>query len=66
MFVEARSTNDTAERVRIYHRMMAVLAEQTPAIFMFGLPSFYGIGKNVSGFGASSDKILRLAKAELK
>ena len=46
--------------------MMAVLAEQTPAIFMFGLPSFYGIGKNVSGFGASSDKILRLAKAELK
>ena len=65
MFVEARSTNDTAERVRIYHRMMAVLAAETPAIFMFGLPSLYGVAKNVSGFGASSDKILRLAKAEL-
>ena len=66
MFVEARSTNDTAERVRIYHRMMAVLAEQTPAIFMFGLPSLYGVAKNVAGFGASSDKILRLAKTEIR
>ncbi len=66
MFVEARSTNDTAERVKVYHRMMAVLAAETPAIFMFGLPSLYGVAKNVAGFGASSDKILRLAKAELK
>ena len=47
-------------------KMMAVLAAETPAIFMFGLPSLYGVAKNVSGFGASSDKILRLAKAELK
>ena len=66
LFVEARSTNDTAERVKVYHRMMAILAEETPAIFMFGLPSLYGVGKNVSGFGASSDKILRLAKVDLK
>ena len=66
MFVEARSINDTAERVRIYHHMMAVLAEQTPAIFMFGLPSLYGVAKNVAGFGASSDKILRLAKTEIR
>ena len=66
MFVAARSTNDEAERIKIYHRMMAVLAEETPAIFMFGLPSLYGVAKNVAGFGASSDKILRLAKAELK
>jgi peptide/nickel transport system substrate-binding protein len=65
MFVAARSTNDAAERTKIYHRMMAVLAEETPAIFMFGLPSLYGVAKNVSGFGASSDKILRLAKARL-
>lgn len=66
MFVEARSTNDVAERTRIYHRMMAVLAEQTPAIFMFGLPSLYGVGRNVTGFGAASDKILRLAKVQLE
>jgi peptide/nickel transport system substrate-binding protein len=66
MFVEARSTNDGAERTRIYNRMMAVLAEQTPAIFMFGLPSLYGVAKNIAGFGASSDKILRLAKVEIK
>jgi len=66
MFVEARSTNDTAERTRIYNRMMALLAEQTPAIFMFGLPSLYGVARNIAGFGASSDKILRLAKVEIK
>jgi peptide/nickel transport system substrate-binding protein len=65
LFVEARSTTDVAERTRIYNRMMAILAEQTPAIFMFGLPSLYGVAKNVSGFGASSDKILRLAKSRL-
>jgi peptide/nickel transport system substrate-binding protein len=46
--------------------MMALLAEQTPAIFMFGLPSLYGVARNISGFGASSDKILRLAKVEIK
>jgi peptide/nickel transport system substrate-binding protein len=66
LFVEARSTTDVAVRTKIYHRMMATLAEQTPAIFMFGLPSLYGVGKNVEGFGASSDKILRVAKARLK
>ena len=66
MFVAARSTTDTAERTKIYHRMMDKLAEETPAIFMFGLPSLYGVSKDVSGFGASSDKILRLAKARLK
>jgi peptide/nickel transport system substrate-binding protein len=66
LFVEARSTTDVAVRTKIYHQMMAMLAEQTPAIFMFGLPSLYGVGKNVEGFGASSDKILRLAKARLK
>jgi peptide/nickel transport system substrate-binding protein len=66
MFVEARSTNDLAERTRIYNRMMAMLAEQTPAIFMFGLPSLYGVARNIAGFGASSDKILRLAKVEIK
>ena len=47
-------------------KMMAVVAAETPAIFMFGLPSLYGVARNVPGFGASSDKILRLAKAELK
>lgn len=66
LFVEARSTTDIAARTRTYHRMMEMLSEQTPAIFMFGLPSLYGVGKNVEGFGASSDKILRLAGARFK
>lgn len=66
LFVAARSTTDTAERVKTYHRMMAMLAEQTPAIFMFGLPSLYGVSKDLTGFGASSDKVLRVAKAQFK
>ena len=66
LFVEARSTTDVAVRTKIYHQMMAMLAEQTPAIFMFGLPSLYGVGRNVEGFGASSDKILRVSKVRLK
>jgi hypothetical protein len=65
-FLPARSTTDVAMRTRIYHQMMAMLAEQAPAIFMFGLPSLYGVGKNAEGFSASADKILRLAKARLK
>jgi peptide/nickel transport system substrate-binding protein len=66
LFVAARSTNDKAEREKTYHQMMAILNEQTPAIFMFGLPSLYGVGKNVTGFGAASDKILRLTQVQLK
>ena len=65
LFVAARSTVDIAERERDYHRMMAILAEQTPSMFLFGLPSLYGVADNVSGFGAAADKILRLTQVEL-
>ena len=66
LFVVARSTLDKAEREKTYHQMMAILNQQNPALFLFGLPSLYGVGKNVSGFGAASDKILRLTQVELK
>ncbi len=61
----ARTTNDQAERVKIYHRMMEILYEQTPSVFLFGLPSLYGVSTSITGFGASSDKILRLAQVQL-
>ncbi len=66
LFVAARSTGDKAERERIYYRMMKILNEQNAAIFLFGLPSLYGVATNVSGFGAAADKILRLKEVRLK
>jgi peptide/nickel transport system substrate-binding protein len=66
LFVAARSTTDTAEREKIYRRMMEILSQQTPAIFLFGLPSLYGVSKDINGFGAASDKVLRLTKVQVK
>jgi peptide/nickel transport system substrate-binding protein len=46
--------------------MMEILSQQTPAIFLFGLPSLYGVSKDITGFGAASDKVLRLTKVQVK
>ena len=66
LFVAGRSTTDTAEREKIYRRMMEILNQQNPALFLFGLPSLYAVSKHVTGFGAASDKVLRLTQVELK
>jgi peptide/nickel transport system substrate-binding protein len=66
MFLAARSTNDEKERVKIYHEMQALAFKETPSLFLFGLPSIYGVGSNVTGFGAASDKVLRLREVEVK
>jgi peptide/nickel transport system substrate-binding protein len=66
LFVAARSTNDVAERVADYHKMMAILYEQNPSIFLFGLPSLYGVSDSITGFGAAADKILRLTQVQIK
>ena len=65
LFLAARSTIDQAARARAYHRMMAIMHEENPAMFLFGLPSLYGVSKKVSGFGAASDKIMRLGSTDL-
>lgn len=62
LFVKARSTNDEAERVAAYHRMMQIMHDDNPSIFLFGLPSLYGVGNTVSGFSPPADKVLRLSK----
>ena len=66
LFIAARSTNDEAEREKIYRQMMVILNRENPSLFLFSLPSIYGVAKNVSGFGPAADKVLRLSKVELK
>lgn len=61
LFIEGRSTNDRAARLRAYHRMAEILHDENPSMFLVGLPSLYGVNKKVAGFGAASDKCLRLA-----
>lgn len=60
LFVEARSTNDQSRREKVYHRMMEIMHEENPSMFLFGLPSIYAAANKVSNFGAAADKILRL------
>ena len=62
LFVEARSTNDSAVRLAKYHRMEEILYEENPSMFLFGLPSQYGVSKKITGFQAASDKCLRLSQ----
>jgi peptide/nickel transport system substrate-binding protein len=66
LFLAARSTNDEKERIKLYREMSVVAFKETPSLFLFGLPSLYGVGKDIKGFGAASDKVLRLTKVELK
>lgn len=65
LFVEARSTVDEARRERAYRRMMEIMHEEAPAIFLFGLPSIAGKARSLTGFRSSSDTILRLTRAAL-
>ncbi len=66
LFVAARSTNDVAEREADYHKMMAILYAQNPSMFLFGLPSLYGVSASITGFGAAADKILRLTQVQIQ
>jgi peptide/nickel transport system substrate-binding protein len=66
LFVAARSTLDVAEREKDYHRMMEILDEQSPSLFLFGLPSLYGVSDDITGFGAAADKLLRLTQVQFK
>ncbi|MBR0654866.1 ABC transporter substrate-binding protein [Plastoroseomonas arctica] len=64
LFLAARSTNDREIRTAAYHRMMEILHEENPALFLLGLPSLYGVNKRITNFSAAPDKILRLAKTD--
>ena len=42
--------------------MGALAYEEMPSLFLFGLPSLYGVNSKITGFCAPSDKILHLQK----
>lgn len=65
LFLEARSTVDQDARLKAYNRMMEIMHEEVPAIFLFGLPSIYGVNDNLTGFAPPSDKIMRLGQTEM-
>jgi peptide/nickel transport system substrate-binding protein len=66
LFVAARTTNDPAERQKDYDRMTEIMFEQNPSMYLFALPSLYGVSNDVSGFGAAADKLLRLTQVTMK
>jgi peptide/nickel transport system substrate-binding protein len=65
LFVAARTTNDPAERQKHYNRMTEIMYEQNPSLYLFALPSLYGVSKDISGFGAAADKLLRLTQVKM-
>ena len=66
LWVEGRSTLDEAARLMIYNRMMEIMHEEVPSIFLFGLPRISGRSVNVSGWQPSRDSLLRLHKVSVK
>jgi peptide/nickel transport system substrate-binding protein len=66
LFVEARTTVDGAKRLKAYHRMMEIMHEANPSMFLFGLPSVYGVSAKLTGFHPPSDKLLRLSKSAIQ
>lgn len=65
LFVAARSTVDVAARAAAYHRMMHIMFEQSPCVFLFGLPSIYGRARSLTGWTPPADKVLRLTHAAI-
>ncbi|WP_270937062.1 ABC transporter substrate-binding protein [Falsiroseomonas oryzae] len=67
LWEEARSTLDQDARRRAYHRMMEIMHEEVPSIFLFGLPRIYGRSNRVAaGWNPPRDSLLRLHRVELR
>ena len=65
LFMKGRSTVDTGEREMAYNRMMEIMNQEAPSIFLFGLPSVYAQSDRLQGWGPPADKLLRLHQAIL-
>ncbi len=63
---EARSTLDEGARRAAYHRMMEIMQEEQPAIFLFGLPRVAGRSTRVVNWRPAADSLLRLNTLELR
>ncbi len=66
LWTEARSTLDEAARLKAYNRMMEIMHEELPSIFLFGLPRISGRSDKVSGWRPSRDSPQRLYKVRVK
>jgi peptide/nickel transport system substrate-binding protein len=66
LYADARSTNDKDKRLADYKRMAVIMHDENPSMYLFGLPSLYGVSTSITGFGAASDKLLRLTKVDFK
>lgn len=66
LFVEARSTVDKEKRLKAYNRMMEIMHEENPAVFLFGVPSVYGKSKSLTSWTAPGDRLIRVSKSDLK
>lgn len=66
LWLEARSTMDEAARLKAYNRMMEIMHDEVPSIFLFGLPRISGRSEKVSGWMPSRDSLLRLNKVSVK
>ena len=65
LFVSARSTVDEQSRLKAYQRMMEIMHDENPAVFLFGVPSVYGKSKRLTGWVPPSDRLIRVNKAVL-
>jgi ABC-type transport system substrate-binding protein len=45
--------------------MAEIMHDENPSMFLFGLPTIYGVSKRLSGFAAPPDRVLRLNEAVL-
>ena len=66
LWLEARSTMDEAARLKDYNRMMEIMHDEVPSIFLLGLPRISGRNEKVSGWQPSRDSLLRLHKVSVK
>ena len=66
LWAEGRATMDEAARLKIYQRMMVIMHEETPSIFLFGLPRISGRQANVEGWRPARDSLLRVSKVSVK
>ncbi|CAN5786827.1 ABC transporter substrate-binding protein [soil metagenome] len=66
LWLEARSTMDEGARLKAYNRMMQIMHDEVPSIFLFGLPRISGRQANVTGWKPSRDSLLRLNKVSVK
>jgi peptide/nickel transport system substrate-binding protein len=66
LWLEARSTTDESARLRAYNRMMEIMHDEVPSIFLVGLPRISGRSDRVTGWKPARDSLLRLHKVSVK